>query len=99
MTMREVAIWLGARQVELFESNSPIYLDAFCHGEGIRSILCTYYNKLVRDEKVIAIENLEPEFKKELKATALEMAKGRLDIPGCIELCKCLQVLAYHKAI
>ena len=97
--MREIAIWLGARQVELFESNSPIYLDVFCSGEGIRKILRGYYNELVRDEKVIAIENLEPEYKKQLKETAIEMAKGRLNKEGCIELCKCLQVLSYHKTI
>ena len=97
--MREVAIWLGARQVELFESNSPIYLDAFCHGEGIRKVLCGYYNQLVVEKKITAIENLEVEYKNELKSTALEIAAGRLDTTGCIELFKCLQVLAYHKTI
>ena len=98
-TFLEIAIWLGARQVELFESNSPIYLDAFCHGEGIRKILCDYYNDLVIEEKIIPIEKLEPEYKKELKATAMEIAAGRLDINGCVQLCKCLQVLSYHKII
>lgn len=97
--MREIAIWLGARQVELFESNSPIYLDVFCSGEGIRKILTGYYNQLVQDGKVVAIENLEVEYKKQLKETAIEMAAGRLNTEGCVELCKCLQVLSYHKTI
>jgi hypothetical protein len=99
MTMREIAIWLGARQVELFENNSPIYLSVFCKGEGIRKIICDYYNDLVIEEKIIPIEKLDLEFKKELKATALDMAAGRLDTNGCIQLCKCLHVLSYHKTI
>lgn len=86
-------------QVKLFESNQPVYMDVFCSGEAIRKILCTYYNELVSEGKVLPIEKLDPEFKKELKATALEIAAGRLNTEGCVQLCKCLTVLSYHKTI
>lgn len=97
--MKELAIWLGAMQVKLFESNQPVYMDVFCSGDGIRKILVDYYNTLVIDKKIIPIESLEPEFKKELKTTALEIAAGRLNTEGCVQLCKCLQVLSYHKTL
>lgn len=99
MTMREIAIWLGSMQIELFESNQVLYMDAYCNGAGIRDIMNGYYNRLVADKKIIAIENLDPEYKKELKSTAIEIADGRLNVDGMVQLCKCLQVLAYHKTI
>lgn len=98
-TNRELAIWLGARQVDLFETNQPVYMDFFCAGEGVRKILTQYYDELVREEKVIPIEKLEPIHKKELKEAAIDIAAGRLDVPGMVQLCKCLQVLTYHKTL
>lgn len=99
MTMREIAIFLGNMQVKLFDSNQPEYMDVFCSGEGIRKILCTYYNSLVSENKIDPIEKLEPVYKKELYETAKEIAAGRLDTQGCVQLCKCLHVLSYHKTI
>ena len=99
MTMRELSIWLGAMQVKLFESNQPVYMDVFCSGEGVRKILIGYYNSLVKEEKIIPIENLSVEYKTELYETAKEIAANRLDTNGCIQLCKCLQVLTYHKEL
>lgn len=97
--MKEIAIWLGGKQVELFESNHPIYMDTFCSGEGIRRIICTYYNELVSKGNILPIEALEPDLKKELKELAKDIGNQRLNVDGLIQLCKCLQVLAYHKTI
>lgn len=98
-TFKEMAIWLGQMQVELFESNQPVYMDVFCSGTAVRSILADYYNTLVAKGDLIAIENLNPPDKKELKQTAIEIAAGRLDTAGCVQLCKCLSVLTYHKTL
>jgi hypothetical protein len=97
--MKEIAIWLGGMQVQLFESNHPVYMDVFCSGEGIRKIICSYYDRLVSEGKIFPIEVLEPEFKKELKELAKDIGAGRLNIDGLVQLCKCLHVLAYHKTI
>jgi hypothetical protein len=98
-TIPEIAIWLGGKQVELFESNAPIYLSAFCDSPVIRGIICSYYFQLVNENKILAIENVDPEIKKELKSAAIDMAAGRLDTTGCVQLCKLIQVLSYHKII
>jgi len=98
-TLIEANIWLGERQVELYKKNPPAYMDAFCNGSGIRAIMVKYYEILTSKGELLHIEVLDIETKKELKKMALEIAAGRMDTAGCIDLCKCLQVLSNQKSI
>jgi hypothetical protein len=84
-------------QVELFDSKQPEYMDAFCNGIALRKIMCQYYDSLVKEKQIIPIEDLDEAYKRHLKESAIEISAGRLDIPGLVQLCKCLQVFTFHK--
>jgi hypothetical protein len=96
-TLLEVDTWLGERQVGLYNSNPMAYMSAFCNGPAIRMIMVGYYNFLTKNGDLPYIEVLGLTHKKELKKAAIEIAAGRMDTRGCVDLCKCLHVLTYQK--
>lgn len=93
-TTIEASIWLGQMQVEMYRLNPNVYMNAFCNGSAMRSIMVTYYNILTKKGQLMYIEVLEPELKKDLKKTAVEISAGRLGISECVDLCKCIHIIA-----
>lgn len=96
MTVPEAMIWLAKRQIEMYHSKPWVYIDAFCGGACMRKIIGDYYQILTKRGQIMYLETTDPAYKKELKETALEMSKGRLDTEGALDLCKLLHILTYE---
>jgi len=97
--MKSMAIWLGANHKQLFKTDMPVFMDHFCKDGDTRGVIENYYNTLVTEEKVIAIEKLNAELKYNLKQLAIKLGDKKLDTVGMIQLCKCLQVMRYHQIL
>lgn len=97
--MKGISIWLGGNHRQLFKTDMPIFMDSFCSDASIRAVIENYYNELVQTFEVVAIENMEQTAKYNLKQLGIMLSKGKLDTNGMVQLCKCLQVMRYHKII
>jgi hypothetical protein len=86
---------LGCKQAALFEIDNITYCEVRVTCYTPRQILLYAYHSLVRQRKIIPIEELLIEDKEIAWRTAKEFAKGRLGKKALIEVAQALLTLEY----
>jgi hypothetical protein len=94
MTSSEAAIFLGTRQIELYKSAPDVYIRAFKTGSGIRGIIRTYYNNMVRKGLIMPIDGKDEVYKQELRELCIEFADGAMDLEGVTNMAYLLHILS-----
>lgn len=86
---------LGRIQAEMFMANNYSYCEILVKASCPRTILVMAYNRLVRESKLVPIEDLLQEQKEQAWETAKELAKGRLGRNALVDLVKSLLAIEY----
>ena len=94
-TISEITIELVKKHIEIFHQNNVVFMNCLVTGNGLKGIFLSVYNTLIISKKIIAIELLPVDQKKELWEGAKEFADNRLNNEDCIKFSKCLYVLEY----
>ena len=94
MTSSEATIFLGSKQIELYRSAPDVYIRAFKTGSGIRGIIRTYYNNMVKAGLITPIEGKDEAYKQELRELCIEFADGKLDLEGTMNMAYLLHILS-----
>ena len=94
MTSSAAAIKLGELQVGLYKSAPDVYIRAFKAGSGIRGIIRTYYNNMVRKGLIMPVESKDEAYKQELRELCIEFAAGVLNLEGVTNMAYLLHILS-----
>lgn len=86
---------LGQLQAQLFVGNNVVYCETLIICDCPRKILGMIYVRLVRQHKIIAIEDMLQEQKQIAWDTAKEIAKGRLGRKALVEVVQALLTIEY----
>lgn len=87
---------IGRKETILFEQDNLTYTDSIIQLNCRRSIMCWVYSVLKQHRKLVAIEKLEKEVKKQMWAFVLELCAGKnVDTKRMIEICKTFYVIEY----
>lgn len=93
MTSQNSIIKTGIWYVEQFEKDNCFFMECLVTMSAVREIMIMVYNRLIVDNKILPIETLDEELKKELWINAHEFSKNRLPANEVKKLCKVLTVL------
>lgn len=96
MTSKEIILWLGARQLELYRMAPGNYIKAFQAGSCNREIIRQYYQVLVSGGLITPLEGIEPDVKDELKKMAIEYSDGKLNLSGVMNMAKLIHIIASY---
>lgn len=83
------------KHMEMFNSDHLTYCELMVKDEGHRWVMLRAYYRMVRLEKITALEDMTMSEKVNVGEMANEIAKGRMDRKGLIELAKNLIVMEY----
>lgn len=86
---------LGQLQAQLFVSNNVAYCETLVTCDCPRKILVMTYERLVRQRKIIPIEDMLQDQKQTAWDTAKEIAKGRLGRKALVEVVQALLTIEY----
>lgn len=86
---------LGQKQAQLFLASNMVYCEVLVTCNCPRQLLVMSYNQLVRQGKLIAIEDLRLQDKEAAWQTAKDIAKGRLGRKALIEVVQALLAIEY----
>lgn len=78
-----------------FEKDNSFFIECLIKFSAVRKIMVMGYFRLLKDGKIVPIENLHNDEKISFWNDAKEFAAGRLDNDQCIEFTKCLYTLKY----
>jgi hypothetical protein len=86
---------LGRQQAQLFTDNNVAYCEVLVTANCPRTILLMAYYRLVKERKLIAIEELPIQQKETAWQMAKDIAQGRLGRKLLIEVVQSLLALEY----
>jgi hypothetical protein len=96
MTWKEMWIDLGRKQVDCFTNDHETYLECIVKYTGIRDVMMMVYRMLLSSKMIQPLEDQHYEGKLHVWETAKEIAAGRMDKEGQIQLSKVLYTIEYY---
>jgi hypothetical protein len=87
---------IGRKEALYFEEDNVGYTEQIICLNCRRSIMCWVYSELKKHKKIVPIEQLEKEDKKQMWAFVLEICKGKdFEKKRMIEILKTFYILEY----
>lgn len=86
---------LVLKHMDMFNNDHVLYCELMVKDHGHRWVMYRAYNRFVYLEKITPLEDMTMLEKVNVGAMANEIAKGRMDRKGLIELAKNLIVIEY----
>lgn len=87
---------IGRKETVYFEQDNVGYTEQIISLNCRRSIMCWVYSTLKSARKIVAIENLDKEVKKQMWGFVNEICQGKdVDKKRKIEICKTFYVIEY----
>lgn len=87
---------IGRKELAYFEEDNEGYTWQIVNLNCRRSIMCWVYSTLKQHNKLVPIEKLEKDVKKQMWAFVLEICAGKnADTKRMIEICKTFYVIEY----
>lgn len=87
---------IGRKEVAYFEQDNVGYTEEIVTMNCRRGIMCWVYSELKRHKKLVSIEQLDKDVKKQMWAFVLEICKDKnADTKRMIEIAKTFYVIEY----
>lgn len=87
---------IGRKEMAYFENDNVGYTEEIINLNCRRGIMCWVYSTLKQHKKLVAIEKLEKDVKKQMWAFVLEICAGKnADTKRMIEVAKVFYVIEY----
>lgn len=86
---------LAKKQADLFTNNHLAWVEVLVTGTALRGIMRIAYRRLIREGKMIPLENMHEEEKNRLWETVEEFDNGRNDEQGKVYIAISLLTLEY----
>lgn len=87
---------IGRKEMAYFENDNVGYTEEIVNLNCRRGIMCWVYSELKKHKKLVAIEQLDKDVKKQMWAFVLEICAGKnADTKRMIEICKTFYVIEY----
>lgn len=87
---------IGRKEAAYFENDNVSYTEEIVTLNCRRGIMCWVYSEMKKNKKIIPIENLDPEDKKNLWEFTIDICSGKInDNKRRIEVLKTFYILEY----